>query len=56
MTIQLIQEAILNNEESFRGVKLPTRQTSGTDRQIVTYAYIQAQEFYTNNINLIPSI
>tara|TARA_B100000768_G_scaffold157278_1_gene155256 strand:- start:164 stop:343 length:180 start_codon:yes stop_codon:yes gene_type:complete len=52
MTIQLIQRAILNNKETFRGVKLPTRQTSGTDRQIVSYAYIQAQEFYANNMDL----
>ena len=52
MTVGLIQRAILNSKETFRGIKLPTRQTSGTDHQITSYAYIQAQEFYANNIGL----
>ena len=46
MTIELIQRAILNNEKEFKGIQLPTRQTSGTDTQIVTYSYTQAQNFY----------
>tara|TARA_R110002050_G_scaffold168009_1_gene299145 strand:- start:156 stop:335 length:180 start_codon:yes stop_codon:yes gene_type:complete len=56
MTVGLIQRAILDNRETFRGVKLPTRQTSGTDSQIVSYAYIQAQEFYANNIELTQDL
>lgn len=46
MTIELIQRAILNNEEEFKGIQLPTRQRGGTDSQIVTYSYTQAQNFY----------
>ena len=47
--IQEIQKAILNNETIFKGFELPTRQTSGTDRQIVSYALMQAREFILNN-------
>jgi len=47
--IKTIQDAILNNESHFKGLELPTRQTSGTDSQIVTYAYIQAQRFLEEN-------
>lgn len=47
--IDIIQRAILNNETEFNGIELPTRQTSGTDRQIVSYALIQAREFILNN-------
>ena len=49
--INTIKEAILNNNTHFKGIKLPTRQTSGTDHQIITYAYIQAQKFLEDNIN-----
>lgn len=48
--IQMIKEAILNNEKEYKGITLPTRQTSGSDRQIITYAEIQARNFYTQNI------
>ena len=48
--IRIIKEAILNNEKEYKGITLPTRQTSGSDRQIITYAEIQARNFYTQNI------
>ena len=48
--IRMIKEAILNNEREYKGIALPTRQTSGSDRQIITYAEIQARNFYTQNI------
>lgn len=54
--IQEIQKAILNNETIFKGFELPTRQTSGTDSQIVTYAYMQAQKFYEDNLPFINEL
>jgi len=48
--IRIIKEAILNNENEYKGITLPTRQTAGSDRQIITYAEMQARNFYTQNI------
>jgi|TARA_R110000751_G_scaffold54820_1_gene117781 hypothetical protein len=51
--VEEIKKAILNNAEFFNGVKLPTRQTAGSDHQITTYASIQANNFYIENFHLI---
>lgn len=44
-----VKKAILNNNVHYKGVILPTRQTGGTDAQIIAYAGLQATKFLTIN-------
>jgi hypothetical protein len=48
--INLIKRAILQGKLKYKGKKLPTMQTAGTDSQISSYANVQAQKFYNQNI------
>ncbi len=47
--IQNIKAAILRGDSEYNGVKLPTKQTTGTSVQIDTYAGMQADIFYSKN-------
>ena len=41
--------AILNKETKYKGIQLPTPQTSGTGYQQETYARLKAREIIENN-------
>lgn len=47
--VQEIKKAILNGDEKYQNIPLPKRQTAGTDHQIISYAQVQAQEFYNKH-------
>ena len=44
-----IQKAILAGQKEFKGIKLPEKQTDGTDYQIISYAYKQSVKFQEDN-------
>jgi hypothetical protein len=44
--IDIIRQAILHNEETYKGRELPKRQRGGTDTQIISYAQAQAVAFF----------
>tara|TARA_R110002153_G_scaffold200021_1_gene353390 strand:+ start:887 stop:1060 length:174 start_codon:yes stop_codon:yes gene_type:complete len=41
-----IQSDILDGKKEYEGIELPTKQTAGSDYQIQSYAFQQAQTFY----------
>lgn len=51
-----IKKIILNGGGIYRGIRIPTPQTHGTNRQCVTYAEVTAKRIYKKNKEYLDAL